>query len=74
MKTPKLIPLDMSLAHEHRHPHIRANKQYLCLIGSDFITGRFEKEWYGWDFDNYGQFDAPGYNSSEWKQIWEIKK
>lgn len=77
-KTPTLIPLDMSLAQKHEHPDIQKGKKYLCLIGNEYFAGRFSRVWFGWTFRGWYnphlQFDAPGFNSSRWQQIWEIKE
>jgi len=75
-KTPKLIPLDMSKSEKSSHPDINSKDTYLCLIDDKLFTGKFYKVWFGWSFDgwyNNLQFDAPGYNSSSWQQIWKIK-
>lgn len=75
-KTPRLIPLDMSKSDEHTHPDINGRNTYLCLIDGEYYTGKFSKQWFGWNFnavyDAGLQFDAPGYNSSNWQQIWKI--
>lgn len=77
MKTPILIPLDMSLAEKHHHPNISIKKEYLCCIDHKFYAGTFHKTWFGLSFWGWNgvsyQFDAPGWNSSRWIQIWEIK-
>jgi hypothetical protein len=74
--TPKLIPIDMKKASGHEHLDLNAKDTYLCLIGKRYYTGKFEREWYGWNFDavyDAGcQFDAPGSNSSDWRQIWKL--
>lgn len=75
-KNPKLMPLDMSKSDKHEHPDIKVKKRYLCKIGSEYFCGYFSRVWFGWSFDgwyNHLQFDAPGWNSSDWVQIWEIK-
>lgn len=76
---PKLTEIDLSLAVEHNHPHIKPGKtQYLAKFKGDnrLYLGTFSKEWYGLNFDcDWGgrQFDAPGYNSSSWKRLWVIE-
>jgi hypothetical protein len=73
--TPVLTPLDMSLAKEHQHPDINSKDTYLCLIDGRYFTGKFSKVWFGWSFDGWHndlQFDAPGWNSSGWQQIWKL--
>lgn len=74
--TPKLVPLDMSLSDESEHPQINSKDTFLCLIGGTYHTGRFSKQWYGWNFEGVYdaglQFDAPVTNSSDWQQIWRI--
>jgi len=74
----KLKALNMSKSKENNHPQINDDSQYLCLIGEEFYAGTFSQEWFGWTFKpqwghNCIQFDAPGYNSSKWVQIWEIR-
>lgn len=74
----ELIKLDMSKAKECEHPDISKNKEYLILYDGRFYAGTFSRQWYGWNFNgvyNAGvQFDAPGYNCSDWEQIWEIRR
>jgi hypothetical protein len=67
----------MSKSFEHEHPALNSKDTFLCLIGSDFFAGKFSKKWFGWSFGGWVnpagyQFDAPGWNSSDWKQIWKI--
>ncbi len=77
VRTPKLIPLDMKLSDGCNHPQVNCRKTYLVLVGSEFAVGKFSREWYGLNFDGLYpagcQFDAPGTNASEWKQIWEFR-
>jgi hypothetical protein len=75
--SPKLKPLDMSKADDHEHPDIKigSDTTYLCLIRGNFFVGYFSRQWYGLVFNYSGgffQFDAPGFNSSEFQQIWQI--
>ena len=75
----KVKKLDMSKANGHNHPDIKPNKGlYLCGFtgGYGWHIGRFSKQWYGLNFDGIYdaglQFDAPGQNASDWREIWEI--
>ncbi len=74
----RLIKLDMKLAKEHTHPKIKTDgTTYLVKLKKGYFAGQFNKEWFGLNFNgwyNHLQFDAPGYNHSSWKQIWEIKE
>lgn len=76
-KNIRLIPLNMELADGHNHPQIKVDEtQYLVKLKGEFFCGRFNKEWFGLNFDgwyNSIQFDAPGTNRSNWEQIWEIQ-
>lgn len=75
IKAPTLIPLDMSKATKSSHPDIETSKEYLCLINNVYYSGHFSKQHYGLSFHGgpyVMQFDAPGYNSSNWQQIFEI--
>jgi len=74
----KLKALNMKLANEHEHPQVDCRKQYLILYHGNFYAGRFSRQWYGLNFEGVYpaglQFDEPGTNASNWKQIWEIVK
>jgi hypothetical protein len=78
MRAPRLKPISLARATEHRCPGVVVGKKlYLAKIGGEFHLGRFGREWYGLNFDTpaYGagiQFDAPGSNSSEWEALWEL--
>lgn len=63
----------------HFHPDITTKDTYLVLIGKRFFCGKFNLQWYGYNFDGWInsvglQLDAPGTNASEWQQIWKIEK
>lgn len=34
--------------------HIKRGKDYLCRIRRGWFAGRFSREWYGWNFENWG--------------------
>jgi hypothetical protein len=73
----RLKPIDLSKAKEHECPGIEPGKrQYLCLIDGKFFVGTFGRQWYGLNFEGWYdvglQFDAPGWNSSNWQAVWEI--
>jgi hypothetical protein len=81
--TYKLVEIDLSKAHENKHPDIKRGVRYLAELvlydKPELLYGTFSKQWYGWNFDcNWGcsgiQFDAPGYNSSPWRRLWKIVK
>jgi len=65
---------------ESWHPDIKLNRDYLALLGSKdsqgFFAGQFSKEWFGLDFDGWGdcglQLDKPGTNGSLWMRLWLI--
>lgn len=76
-KEPKLISIDLSKGDGSNHPDIRLGKRYLAKIDGVFYTGKFSKQWYGFNFDDgWGrsghQFDTPGTNSSSWEELYEI--
>jgi hypothetical protein len=78
-KEPKLVPIDLSKGNGHNHPDICLGKRYLAKIGGEFYTGRFSKQWYGFNFnDGWGcsghQFDTPGTNCSNLEELYEIVK
>jgi len=78
VKTPKLKPVSLAKAKEHEIPGVKAGKKlYLAKIGGQFHIGRFGREWYGLNFETPAydagiQFDAPGWNSSDWQALWEL--
>ena len=68
----------MSLAEKHDHPEIKVGRQYLCRIGGKWFMGRFNKLWYGLNFDGWYaaaglQFNAPGWNCSSWERVFEME-
>lgn len=73
---PKLKKLDLTKGKDSNHPDIRTDTDYLCKIGERWYAGEFSKQWFGWSFDGWlgtpYQYDQPGTNSSDWKEIWEI--
>ncbi len=77
--TPTLTPLNMELSIKHEHPDIKMKQEYLCLIDNRFYCGTFSRVWYGLVFNGWiasipYQFDAPGWNSSKWQQIWRMDR
>jgi hypothetical protein len=77
-KTPRLVEIDLSKSFEHSHPDIVEDRVYLARIDGQFHTGTFSHELYGWNFEGGPwqtglQFDAPGWNSSSWEALWEIR-
>ena len=76
MKTPKLVEVDLSKTTTQGSKDLRVGPQYLCLIGRHLFVGQFSKQWYGLNFDgwyNNLQYDPPGTNSSDWRQVWRIE-
>lgn len=75
-----LREIDLSRAREHEHPDIKPDRNYLAQIGGEFHAGQFSREWYGWNFEGWShnpaglQFDAPGWNASDWERLWEIRE
>ena len=77
-KPPKFKEVDLSKCKESNHPDIRSNRKYLVKIAGQYFLGYFSRQWYGWNFDDWGtsgiQLDEPGINSSGWEGIWELVK
>jgi len=84
-KIPKLIPIDLSKcckcdkdgSGKSWHPDIDEKHQYLALLGTEFHSGYFTRQWFGWLFDTgwtFKQLDKPGTNNSKWKGLWRIVK
>ena len=80
-RKPLLIPVDMRRANRSNHPDIHAGKRYLVKHDGEYFIGRFTREgdtgdrWLtfdGWEGGSL-QFDAPGFNQSDWQMIWEFK-
>lgn len=75
----KLKRLDLRKSDKHNHPDVvPEDRYYLARVGDSLYLGTFSKQWYGLNFDcDWGvsgmQFDAPGTNRSDWKELWEIQ-
>ena len=74
----KLIPISLRCAERHECKNIKPGRtRYLCKIDGEYFVGRFQREWFGLHFDGWCgcgiQFDAPGYNSSDWERVWRIE-
>jgi hypothetical protein len=79
-RTPKLERVSLRGATGHEIPGFKpGRKHYIAKIDGKLYFGTFSRQWYGWNFDcGFGmgvglQFDAPGWNSSGWQALWEIK-
>lgn len=78
----RLVEIDLSKSGPfedggcHDHPKISCKKNYLAKIGGSFYAGKFNRQWFGLNFDGWIggslQYDTPGTNSSDWQQLWEI--
>ena len=75
---PQLKQVDLSKSKEHKHPDIIADNKtpYLAKIRGNWFTGTFNEQWfglsfYGW-YNSHLQFDAPGWNTSGWEELFEI--
>lgn len=75
----KLKRISLSKAKNHECPGIKNDGEtwYLAKVMDQWMAGTFSREWYGLHFDtDWGmsglQFDAPGYNSSNWEELYEI--
>lgn len=74
-----LLEIDLSKAKEHECPGIKADSRthYLVRHHGGLFAGTFNRQWFGLSFDGWHaplQFDAPGFNSSKWQQVWEIRR
>jgi len=74
----KLKKIDLTKGIEHSHPDLRCDGTYYLVDWSGhLIVGTFSKVWFGLNFEWFWgassiQFDAPGFNSSGWRKVWEI--
>lgn len=78
----KLKKINLMKATKHpsggftNHPDISLRKNYLVKYAGRLYAGKFEREWYGLNFDGIydagAQFDKPGTNGSDWQGVWEI--
>lgn len=61
---PKLKKVDLSRMQGCNHDGIDAKSSYLVKVYGDWCAGKFSKQWYGWNFDNWGtsgiQLDSSG--------------
>ena len=78
--TLSLKRIDLSFSKEHECPDIRCDGTfYLAKMSSGrLLFGQFGRQWYGLNFYcGFGasggiQFDAPGWNASQWEELCEI--
>lgn len=75
----KLKKIDLSKGQGHNHPDIKIGVNYLAVRdGGWMAAGIFDRQWYGLHFDGFHscglQFDTPGTNYSDWKELYEIVK
>jgi len=67
----KLIPVKLDGTNHNKS--ITTRKQYLVKIDSEFHAGRFSKQWYGWNFDNWGESGIQ-LDSDCIAGVWEIRQ
>lgn len=79
----KLKRIDLSKGVKSDHPEIKTGEEHRYLarirgsLGDNLIVGSFSREWYGLNFSWFWgasslQFNTPGYNNSDWLELWEI--
>lgn len=73
----RLEKIDLSKAHKHEHALIKTNlgSTYLIKKSYRWYCGFFNQQWFGLNFtDGFHQFqfDAPGFNGSDWKEVYEV--
>ncbi len=71
----KLKKISLKKAVESECPTIKVGTRYtyLCKIDGEWFVGSFDRQWYGLNF-THCQFDAPGYNSSGWEEVYQLVK
>jgi hypothetical protein len=52
------------------HPEISSGRAYLCLIYGLWYVGRFSRQHYGWNFNNWG---TSGIQLDSIHQVYEIE-
>jgi hypothetical protein len=75
---PKLEKINLKRGKESNHPDIKADNKtpYLIKYDGEWFAGTFEKVWFGISFNGWHaplQFDTPGYNSSDWQEVYRIR-
>lgn len=65
----KLISVKLDGTCENKK--VTTRKQYLIKYEGKFYAGKFEKQWYGWNFN--GVYDA-GLQLDSIDKVWEIKQ
>lgn len=68
---PTLTKIDLNKRDDCDHPDISAREQYLVKIGRGWFAGKFSRQWYGWNFDNWGTTGIQ-LDSFQVKEIWRI--
>jgi len=75
-----VVRINLRRGQGSNHPDIKTGRtRYIARIGRKWYRGTFTREWYGVNFsaltDDFGaglQFDTPGTNASEWRELWEV--
>lgn len=71
-----LKELDLSKADWKRmyHPDIDLNKVYLCFVGHVWVSGYFQKAWFGYTFrPNRGSHSLQFDNATYWHIVYEME-
>lgn len=70
-QNPKLIRVDLTKADGCEHPGISSRKTYLVKVHGAYAAGKFDHQWYGWNFGNWGTLGIP---LNAITSVWEISR
>ncbi len=70
------LPLD------EKDKRLSSRKSYLVKIDGRWFAGKFEKEWYGWNFFGMTWYDSgyqvsctpDGKSGDDWQKVYEINQ
>ena len=72
----QLQQIDLTKGQKSNHPDIKPGSQhYLAKIHDRWSVGTFGRVWFGLTFHDghiNPQFDTPGYNSSQWQELYKL--
>jgi len=67
----RLVPVDLTKRDGCNHPDIRKSKRYLAEYDDLWFTGKFSKQWYGWNLE-YDWAITCGIQLDSITRLWEI--
>lgn len=67
----KLKKIDLKKSDGCKHSDISGRKNYMVNYNGTILFGKFNKEWYGWNFTWFGSAYC-GLQLDSLKEVWEV--